>query len=156
MRYTLVFSVIWCCGFSVALGTIPFRRYLRLPFAILWVATFLSFSRSHDFFVFRNLQALRTHLVPDFQRFQYDPAIVPIYRDSILVLHPDETMPRAPIKYYINFLSDWQNLLFVKYDEDGDVDIDTLDIRLTDLAAIVEKNQGLWVIYNPQFTKPRR
>ena len=154
MRYTLVFSVIWCCAFAVALGVIPFWKYLRIPIAILWVFSFYSYSGSHDIFVFRNLQALRTHKVPDFQRFQYDPAIVPIFRDSILVLHPDETMPRAPIKYYINFLSDWQNFLFMKYNEHGEIDIDTLDLRLTQLTAIVERNQGLWVVYNPQFTKP--
>ena len=154
MRYTLVFSVIWCCAFAVALGVIPFWKHLRIPIAILWVFSFYSYSGSHDFFVFRNLQALRTHKVPDFQRFQYDPAIVPIYKDSILALHPDETMPRAPIKYYRKLLSGWQSFIFIRHNENGEVDIETLDFRLTDLAAIVERNQGLWVIYNPQFTKP--
>ena len=42
----------------------------------------------------------------------------------------------------------------MRHNENGEVDIETLDFRLTELAAIVEKNQGLWVIYNPQFTKP--
>ena len=80
---------------------------------------------------------------------------LPIYKDSILALHPDETMPRAPIKYYRKLLSGWQSFIFIRHnDENGEVDIETLDFRLTDLAAIVERNQGLWVIYNPQFTKP--
>ena len=63
-------------------------------------------------------------------------------------------MPRAPIKYYRKLLSGWQSFIFIRHNENGEVDIETLDFRLTDLAAIVERNQGLWVIYNPQFTKP--
>ena len=155
MRYTLLFSLIWSCAIAIALSLLPYWKSLRFPILIVWVVAFISYTGSEDLFTYTNRKALNFDKVSDFQILQYDPAFGPIHRDSILVLDPDKTMPLKIIQYYLSSLTEWQNFIYMAYGESGELKILSSDWKYTDLESITDANQGLWLIYNPQFTRPQ-
>lgn len=153
MRYMTVLTVPFCCSLAICLRLLPRWNIIRFPALMLWVASFIAFSRSEDLLHYANKLDQNLHKTPHYQDFIYAVEDLPGHNELILSFHPDSPITvTKTLRYYRAALARYAHLVHISYKANGDLDIQSNLSTYATLAAIAENAKGIWVIHDPQQT----
>ncbi len=153
MRYMTVLTAPFCCSLLIGLRFLPRWNLIRYPALILWIASFVVFSRSDALLHYANKLEQNLHKMPHYQDFIYESERLPGHNELILSFHPDLIITvTKTLRYYRAALADYAHLAHITYDAAGQVYIQSVLTPYASLDAIAENATGIWVIHDPQQT----
>ncbi len=156
MRYMTVLTAPFCCCLVIGLRFLPRWRVIRFPALILWIASFIVFSRSDALLHYANKLEQSLHKMPHYQDFIYESERLPGHNELILSFHPDLIITvTKTLRYYRAALADYAHLAHITYNAAGKVYIQSVLTPYASLDAIAENATGIWVIHDPQQTDLR-
>ncbi len=150
IRYTLILALPWVCALAISLQQVPRWRLFRIPFILLWIAAFATFSDSDELLLYTNWLTLNLHKTPPYQDLLYEPGIDIAKGDYIVSFHPDSGVVRAIHSYYDNFLGRWSGLLHITTASDGRLKVQSSEQRTRSLGSMDSWRIRAWLVYNPE------
>lgn len=150
IRYTIVMAIPWACAAAIGLNLLPRWRLLRLPFIIIWLASFFVYRASDDYSLYINELTNNNREVAHYQDFVYQTNMAPRPDEAIMSFHPTEPLNWRNRVFYNGMLYRWRGLIHFSYDERGELLIqrdDDLPRAPAELARLIDAS---WVIHNPQ------
>ncbi len=156
IRYTIAAGIILSCNLATALNLLPRWNLLRLPFTALWVALFVTYWHSSEFYLYTNQLDQKHNTVPHFQDLLYEPSIQPRRSDFVLSFHRDTPLNEKKIlEYYGNKVGNWRGLIHISTDVDGNPTVQSTDTRYREAPSMTAWNFPIWLVHNPQETDLR-
>ena len=157
LRYTIVLAIPWACAISIGLSLMPYQRWLRLAFFLVWIAAFVGYRHSEDLALYTNRLTQSYDQIPHYQEFLYESPNLPGHNELILSFHPealdtDDNQWNKIFSYYRTLLKRWATIAHISYDE-GELVIQSGLSTYATQDAIAANSNGIWVIYNPQQTE---
>ena len=150
IRYTIVMAIPWACAAAIGLNLLPRWGLLRLPFTIVWIASFFLYSASDDFSLYNNAKTQNFKEVAHYEDFIYQTNWSPSPDEAILSFHPSEPLYDRVLSYYSAHLYQWMDLIHFSYDEAGELLIQSgADLILTP-KEMAREIDAAWVLHNPQ------
>jgi len=150
IRYTIVMAIPWACAAAIGLNLLPRWWLLRLPFAIIWLASFFVYRASDDYSLYINEKTNNNQDVAHYQDFVYQMDMAPRPDEAILSFHPTEPLNWRNRVYYNGVLYKWRGLIHFSYDETGELLIQRDDDLPRAPAELARRLDAVWVIHNPQ------
>ena len=153
MRYMTLLTVPFCCSLAIGLRLVPGRKLVRITLLVLWLGSFVVFSRSDDLLHYANKLGQNLHKTAHYQDFIYESEHLPGHNELILSFHPDApVIVTKTLRYYRAALSNYAHLAHISYDTSGELIIQSNLSTFATLDAIAENATGIWVIHDPQQT----
>ena len=152
LRYLTFIAIPATAALAYGLQLLPAGKPLRMCLFAIWIAASFAFSRSAAFEVYTNRQALREDKLVHYQAFQYDLRDQPGFEQLIMSFHQGAPVVWKTIEYYRATLDQWNYVVHVTYDEDGQLLLQSGIPPTMTLDDIAEKFPGIWAIHNPAQT----
>ena len=152
LRYTLVFALPWACALAIGLNRIPWWRFLRAPFFVMWIAAFASFSRSESLLLYVNWLNLNLHKTPPYQDLLYEPAVDLDASDYIVCFHADSRVYAPVFGYYDSFLGRWSGVYHIWVRSDGRASMQSSHELFGAIESIPVWKTRVWLVYDPEQT----
>lgn len=152
IRYTIIFALPWACALAIGLSLLPAWRLLRIPFLILWFASFAAYSRSDELLLYINWLTQNQHKMPHYQDLLYEPAIVTNGNDYIISFHPDTPLAWQLPSYYSHIPGKWSGLIHIWTAPDGIPAFYSSDPTLASVESMAYWRFPAWLVYNPKQT----
>ena len=152
IRYTIVLAIPWTCTVAIGLSLLPWRRLLRLPLLIVWIVSFFVYTGSDELSLYTNEKNKLTREVPHYEDFVYQTGMVPRLGEPILSFHPFAGLDRMIRQFYTENLPQWADLIHIRYDDQGELEIESGSWGDMMLAELEAEHLAFWVIHNPQQT----
>lgn len=108
IRYTIVMAIPWACAAAIGLNLLPRWRLLRLPFAIIWLASFFVYRASDDYSLYINEKTNNNQDVAHYEDFVYQSDMTPRPDEAIMSFHPTEPLNWRNRVYYNGMLYRWR------------------------------------------------
>ena len=150
IRYTIVLAIPWACAAAVGLNLLPRWRLLRLPFTLVWLASFFIYSASDDYSLYINELTNNNQDVAHYQDFVYQTDMAPRPDEPILSFHPTESLNWRNRAFYGGILYRWRDLIHLSYDDAGELRIQRDSHEGMTPTELADEIDAFWVIHNPQ------
>lgn len=150
MRYTVFLAVPYSCLAVIALRRLPMWRTLRYAFLVAWCASFFYYLGADDYAIYTNIQQHETEKIPRYQDFIYESESLPGHNELILSFHPNMRLSsNKTLPYYRKVIPDWEYIVHITYDKDGELIIQSDHSRYGTLEDIADNSDSIWVLHNP-------
>ncbi len=150
MRYTVFLAVPYSCLAVIALRRLPMWRTLRYAFLAVWCASFFYYLGADDYAIHTNIQQHETAKIPRYQDFIYQSETLPGHNELILSFHPNMRLSsNKTLPYYRKMIPDWEYIVHITYDKDGELIIQSDHSRYDTLEDIADNSDSIWVLHNP-------
>lgn len=149
IRYTVILAVPWACTLAIGLNMLPKRHLIRIPFALFWIAACIGYTASEDLALYTNELTTMTEDVPHFEDFVYSTDWTPRPNESIISFHPFARLRTKIRQFYTGNLPQWRDIIHLYYGDDGELTVESWNLKDITLDDLDAEQGAFWVIHNP-------
>ena len=152
IRYSIILAPLWACTLAIAASLLPRWKQLRAPALVIWIFVFITYNQSPALYLYTNSLDQNRKQIPHYQTLLYAPDLPIRKSDYILSFQHDTELGSKTLDYYGRKTGNWQGLIHIWNDADGNPMVQSTDTRYVDLPSMEIWNFPIWLIHNPQET----